>query len=92
MGVPDEVEWDIVDVGSLPENGFMDTQYVERTPSEFQGEVEEYPLVDDALEPTLEFVEDSVAIIVVKGIKHELITGKVSFREPGQSPIDDLPF
>ena len=92
MGVPDEVEWKIVLVGSLSENGLMDTQYVERTPLEGGGEVEEHPLVDDALEPTLEFVEDSVAICVVKGIKHELITGKVDFYEPDKSTANGLPF
>ena len=91
LGKPDEIEWEVVDVGLPPDNGFLNVQYVERKPAEHQHPyVEEYPLVDDALEPTLDLVDDSLIISVVKGIKHDLINGKVDFYQRGDQAPDAL--
>jgi hypothetical protein len=96
MGRSGEREYAVVDVG-LPQDldSFFHTHHVGRVvvADTVEAGPIDYPLVYDALEPTLDFVDDSLTICNVKDIKYTLLKGPVSFYDRDDlSQPDDAPF
>jgi len=93
-----EAEYDVVrvDVPMSMDLGVpLNRQYVERKKREPAEDLAvDYPLVDDAVEPTLELLVDEITISQVRGIKHTLVNHEISYisRDEPEKGDEDLPF